>query len=234
MSSLRLESSPLVKRGRPSREKVVKEVDWLSGLRDGEKLEVSLFVDTMLEVSKAEKAEAAKAEKKALAEAAKAEKKALAEAVKAEKKALAEAAKVAKKAEADAAKAAKKAEADAAKAAKKAEADAAKAKKNNDKKPKVKKEKDPSDTIGSAKVSAVKKEKESEKQVVVATEEMSELEEEEMSDEEEEEEVEVHVKRFMHEGTRWLRDTNGVIYDEKTQEAVGVWCEETKSIVMDE
>ena len=223
MSSLRLESSPLVKRGRPSREKVVKEVDWLSGLRDGEKLEVSLFVDTMLEVSKAEKAEAAKAEKKALAEAAKAEKKALAEAVKAEKKALAEAAKVAKKAEADAAKAAKK-----------AEADAAKAKKNNDKKPKVKKEKDPSDTIGSAKVSAVKKEKESEKQVVVATEEMSELEEEEMSDEEEEEEVEVHVKRFMHEGTRWLRDTNGVIYDEKTQEAVGVWCEETKSIVMDE
>jgi hypothetical protein len=57
-----------------------------------------------------------------------------------------------------------------------------------------------------------------------------ELEEEEID----EEEVEVKVKRFEHNGVKWLRDSNGVIYSMETQEEVGVWNEEIQTIVMNE
>jgi len=46
------------------------------------------------------------------------------------------------------------------------------------------------------------------------------------------EEIEVHVKRFEHNGKKWLRDANGVIYDLESQEEVGVWNEEKKCIEM--
>ena len=49
-----------------------------------------------------------------------------------------------------------------------------------------------------------------------------------------EEEVEVAVKRFEHNGVKWLRDTTGVIYNMETQEEVGVWNEEMQTIVMNE
>ena len=50
----------------------------------------------------------------------------------------------------------------------------------------------------------------------------------------EEEEVEVAVKRFEHNGVKWLRDSTGVIYNMETQEEVGVWNEEMQTIVMNE
>ena len=49
-----------------------------------------------------------------------------------------------------------------------------------------------------------------------------------------EEEVEVAVKRFEHNGVKWLRDSTGVIYNMETQEEVGVWNEEMQTIVMNE
>jgi len=49
-----------------------------------------------------------------------------------------------------------------------------------------------------------------------------------------EEEVEVKVKRFEHNGVKWLRDSTGVIYNMETQEEVGVWNEEMQTIVMNE
>jgi hypothetical protein len=51
---------------------------------------------------------------------------------------------------------------------------------------------------------------------------------------EEEEEVEVVVKRFEHNGVKWLRDSTGVIYSMETQEEVGVWNEDMQTIVMNE
>jgi hypothetical protein len=46
--------------------------------------------------------------------------------------------------------------------------------------------------------------------------------------------VEVVVKRFEHNGVKWLRDSNGVIYSMETQDEVGVWNEEMQTIVMNE
>ena len=46
--------------------------------------------------------------------------------------------------------------------------------------------------------------------------------------------MEVAVKRFEHNGVKWLRDTTGVIYNMETQEEVGVWNEEMQTIVMNE
>jgi hypothetical protein len=57
---------------------------------------------------------------------------------------------------------------------------------------------------------------------------------EELEEEEIEEEVEVKVKRFEHNGVKWLRDSTGVIYSTETQEEVGVWNEEMQAIVMNE
>ena len=42
------------------------------------------------------------------------------------------------------------------------------------------------------------------------------------------------VKRFEHNGVKWLRDSMGVIYNMETQEEVGVWDEEMQTIVMKE
>ena len=46
--------------------------------------------------------------------------------------------------------------------------------------------------------------------------------------------MEVAVKRFEHNGVKWLRDSTGVIYSMETQEEVGVWNEEMQTIVMNE
>jgi hypothetical protein len=76
---------------------------------------------------------------------------------------------------------------------------------------------------------------------VVPPAEDGELEEEEIEEDwgagvspAEEEEVEVCVKRFEHNGVKWLRDSMGVIYSMETQEEVGVWNEEKQTIVMNE
>jgi len=53
-----------------------------------------------------------------------------------------------------------------------------------------------------------------------------ELEEEEVSEDEEEE-----VVKFEHDGTTYLKAADGVLYDQETQEPVGVWDAETKSII---
>ena len=42
----------------------------------------------------------------------------------------------------------------------------------------------------------------------------------------------MHVKRFTHNGVKWLRDSTGVIYDMESQEEVGVLNEETQEIEM--
>ena len=47
----------------------------------------------------------------------------------------------------------------------------------------------------------------------------------------EDEEEEINVERFEHEGVKYLRDVaHNILYDEKTQDAVGVWDPETKTI----
>lgn len=48
--------------------------------------------------------------------------------------------------------------------------------------------------------------------------------------EEEEEEEATEVVKFEVDGTTYLKDNEGVLYDMETQEAVGVWNEETKQI----
>ena len=61
------------------------------------------------------------------------------------------------------------------------------------------------------------------------TEDEDDEEEEEEEDDEEEEE-EIKVSRFSHNGLTYLRDQNGVVYDEKEHTAMGIWNEETKMI----
>ena len=54
---------------------------------------------------------------------------------------------------------------------------------------------------------------------------------EELHEEEEEEEEEAtEVVKFDVDGKTYLKDNEGVLYDMETQEAVGVWNEETKRI----
>jgi hypothetical protein len=43
-------------------------------------------------------------------------------------------------------------------------------------------------------------------------------------------EAEVEVVKFEHEGTEYLKAADGILYDPETQDAVGVWNEETKTI----
>ena len=54
-----------------------------------------------------------------------------------------------------------------------------------------------------------------------------ELEEEE---EEEEEEDSVQVIKFTHEGVEYLRDADGTIYDMVSQEEIGAWDDESKTL----
>ena len=49
-------------------------------------------------------------------------------------------------------------------------------------------------------------------------------------EEEEDEEEATEVVKFEVDGTTYLKDNEGVLYDMETQEAVGVWNEETKQI----
>ena len=102
-------------------------------------------------------------------------------------------------------------------------------KEKKEKAPKEKKEKAPKEKKEKKVVSPAKK-ADSPIVVVPPALEEGELEEEEV----EEEEVEVKVKRFEHNGVKWLRDSNGVIYSMETQEEVGVWNEEMQTIVMNE
>ena len=47
----------------------------------------------------------------------------------------------------------------------------------------------------------------------------------------EDEDDEIKVERFEHDGTKYLRDVaHNILYDEKTQEAIGVWDPATKTI----
>ena len=270
----------VVKRGRPVRSKVVREVDWLSRLSSGlECLVLEVGVEAEKATKKAE-SEAEKAIKKGESEAAKATKK---EAAKAGKKAEVEAAKATKKAEVEAAKATKKAEVEAAKAGKQAEAKAKKEAANAAKKTEVQEVEEvpvpvdvhhveeveaPKKKAGGAgvspaekvvkvpkeKVVKVPKEKvvkvPKEKVVKVPKEKVveaptaidGELEAEEVDESPTYEgggmgdspiiEEEVHVKRFTHNGVKWLRDSTGVIYDMESQEEVGVWNEDTQEIEM--
>jgi hypothetical protein len=180
----------------------------------------------------AEKKAQADLEKKAKAEAD-AEKKAQADL---EKKAKAEADKKAKKEQADLEKKAKKEQADLEKKAKaeadkkaKAEADKkAKAEaegENKEKKPAEKKEKKPAEK---------KEKKPAEKQVAevkpVEKEASAELQTEVVEETVEVDAEAVNAKVFEFQGKKYLKTDEGILYDQSTEECVGVWNEETKSI----
>ena len=47
------------------------------------------------------------------------------------------------------------------------------------------------------------------------------------------EEEKVRVKKFSFEGVKYLKDTNGTIYDLASQDRIGVWNDESKKIVFD-
>ena len=198
----------------------------------------------MTEEEKAAK-EAAKAEEKAAKEAEKAaakakaaeekakkaaEEKAKKEAEKAAEKAAKEAAKEAEKKAKEAAKA-KAAEEKAAKEAAKAEE---KAKKEAEKKAKA--EEKAAKEAAKAKKEA-KKEAE-EEEVVAAPAPSPEMDEDaiyeaetEDEDDDDDEEEAVVVRKFVHDGTTYLRDENtNILYDVETQDEVGIWNPETKSI----
>ena len=119
-----------------------------------------------------------------------------------------EKAKEGKKAEKDAAKEAKKTEKDAAKEAKKAEKKAEKEAKKGGKKEEKKEEKK-------------KETKKEEKNKTVTVED---------SDEEDADEESTTVKEFVHEGKKYLRSLNNIIYDIKSHDPIGMWNTETKTI----
>ena len=76
---------------------------------------------------------------------------------------------------------------------------------------------------------AAKKEKASKKKTeepVKPVEPVADLE----SEAESEEEPVVTVKKFEHEGVTYLKSSDGVLYDAKTQSVVGKWNETLKSI----
>jgi len=178
-------------------------------------------------------------------EAAKQAKKAEQEAAKQAKKAEQEAAKLAKKAEQEAAKQAKKAEQEAAKLAKKAEQDEEKkaqqelAKKAT-KAPPTKKAKEAAPPV--EELSALMEELELEKEddevsnsacgrdganSSAETEANSSADGGEGAEPPEES---INVKKFVFEGTTYLRSSDDVLYDIKSQEPVGMWNEEENCI----
>jgi hypothetical protein len=186
-------------------------------------------------------AEAEKLKKKAEADAEKLKKKAEADAEKQKKKEEAEAEKQKKKEEADAEKLKKKEEADAEKLKKKAEADLEKKpavkktaeKKAEEKKPAEKKEKKPAEKKEKkpAQVKPVEKEPSEELQEDVVEAEPSEADASEAEPSEAEpSEAVVNAKVFEYEGKKYLKTEEGILYDQATEECVGVWNEETKSI----
>ena len=159
--------------------------------------------------------DAEKAEKKQMAEADKEAKKAAAEKAKEEKKAAAEKAKEEKKAAADKEKAEKKAAADKDKAEKKAAADQLKAEKE-------------------AKKAAAEKEKAEKKAALEAKKADKESKPKAAKSAKKEEEAApapavLKVKKFEYKGTKYLKSSNGVVYNME-QDEVGTWNEETKEI----
>ncbi len=60
---------------------------------------------------------------------------------------------------------------------------------------------------------------------------MQTLDDEESNDgASDEDEAEVEVVKFEHEGTEYLKAADGILYDPETQDAVGVWNEQTQTI----
>ena len=177
------------------------------------------------ELEKQQKKEQADLEKKAKKEQADLEKKAKADL---EKKAKAEA-DLEKKAQAELEKKAKKEQADLEKKAKKEQADLEKkakvdlekqAKKPTEKKAAEKKpveKKVAEKKMAQAEVKPVEKAATAELQVEVVEESNAATET-------------VNAEVFEFEGKKYLKTTEGILYDQETEESVGVWNEETKSI----
>ena len=155
----------------------------------------------------AEKKAQLEAEKKAKKEQAEMEKKAKKEQAEAEKKAKAEAEKKAKKEQAEMEKKAKKEQAEMEKKAKKEQAEAEK---------KAKKEQADLEKKAKVEVTAVENKASDEPQS-------------EAVDEPNESET-VTAKVFEFQGKKYLKTDEGILYDQATEECVGVWNEETKSI----
>lgn len=177
--------------------------------------------------SAAPKEEKAPAKKKATKE-----EKAVKDAELAAKKALKESELAAKKALKESELAEKKAAKESELAAKKAAKEAELAAKEAAKTPKVPKaEKAPK----AEKVEKAKKETKVEKKEAAAAKEavkiaVSQSTEELVAEEEEEEEEAVKVEKFEFNGVTYLRSSNNVMYDSKTQDEIGVWNEAKKEI----
>ena len=202
------------KRGRPKKQpKDVKpeEVDDLfanlvSSAQEEDASETSSLSgsETSTKSKKAKLTDAEKAEKKQMAEADKEAKKAAAEKAKAEKKAAAEKEKADKKAAADKEKADKKAAADQLKAEKEAKKAAAE-KEKAEKKAALEAKKADKESKPKAAKSAKKEEEAAPAPAVLK------------------------VKKFEYKGTKYLKSSNGVVYNME-QDEVGTWNEETKEI----
>jgi hypothetical protein len=217
------------KRGRPKKQpKDVKpeEVDDLfanlvseaqAGEEDASETSSISGSETSTKSKKTKLTDAEKAEKKQMADADKEAKKAAAEKAKEEKKAAADKAKEEKKAAAEKAKEEKKEAADKAKEEKKAAADQLKADKEA-KKAAAEKEKEDK----KAALEAKKAEKES-KPVAEKAAKFAKKEEAAPAP------AVLKVKKFEYKGTKYLKSSNGVVYNME-QDEVGTWNEETKEI----
>jgi hypothetical protein len=138
------------------------------------------------------------------------------------KKAEKEAAKAAKDAEKEAAKAAKDAEKEAAKAAREAEKEAKK--KTKEAKPKEAKEAKPKE----AKEAKPKEAKEAKPK---EAKEAKPKEKETKEKKAEPATKKVQVDRVIIDGKEYLKSNENILYDEKTKDEVGIYCEKTKSIL---
>ena len=65
-----------------------------------------------------------------------------------------------------------------------------------------------------------------EKHMPIQMQDLDEVE----SSEQEDEDAEVEVVKFEFEGTQYLKAADGILYDPESQDAVGVWNEETQTI----
>jgi hypothetical protein len=177
---------------------------------------------TSTKSKKAKLTEAEKAEKKQMAEADKEAKKAAAEKAKEEKKAAADKVKEEKKAAADKEKADKKAVADKEKADKKAAADQLKAEKEA-KKLEAEKEKAEKKAALEAKKAAKESKPVAEKESKPKAAKSAKKEEAAAAP------AVLKVKKFEYKGTKYLKSSNGVVYNME-QDEVGTWNEESKEI----
>jgi hypothetical protein len=222
------------KRGRPKKApKDVKsegEVDDLfanlvseaqSGEEDASETSSLSGSETSIKSKKTKLTDAEKAEKKLAAEQEKAEKKLMADQEKETKKLALEQAKADKKAAAEKEKADKKAAAEKEKADKKAAADQLKAEKEAKK---VEAEKEKADK--KAALEAKKTEKESKPVAEKAPKAAKATKKEEVPAAAP---AVLKVKKFEYKGTKYLKSSNGVVYNME-QDEVGTWNEESKEI----